>query len=125
MHVTLHRPGDLTELKQRRRQERDALLALEGQQAPAIARTLGRSRRFVQQWVYRYRDHGLEAVGLRNCHRRKRSPSGSVSWPNPPRPTASVPCGPKRPNAFSRRSSQSNTLCPAFTICSIAWGCPV
>lgn len=62
MHVTLHRPGDLTELKQRRRQERDALLALEGQQAPAIARTLGRSRRFVQQWVYRYRDHGLEAV---------------------------------------------------------------
>jgi transposase len=71
MQVTLHRPEDLTPLRQQSRQERDAkqrdhyraiLLALEGQEAPAIARTLGRSRRFVQWWVYRYRDHGLEAV---------------------------------------------------------------
>lgn len=71
MDVTLHRPEDLGQLQQRSRRERDAkqrdryraiLLALEGQQAPAIARTLGRSRRFVQEWVYRYRDHGLEAI---------------------------------------------------------------
>ncbi len=71
MEVTLHRPEDLTQLQQQSRQERDAkqrdryraiLLALEGQEAPMIARTLGRSRRFVQWWVYRYRDHGLEAV---------------------------------------------------------------
>jgi transposase len=71
MQVTLHRPEDLTQLQQQSRQERDAkqrdryravLLALDGQEAPVIARTLGRSRRFVPGWVYRYRDHGLEAV---------------------------------------------------------------
>jgi transposase len=71
MQVTLHRPEDLTQLQQQSRQERDAkqrdryralLLALAGQEAPVIAQTLGRSRRFVQGWVYRYRDHGLEAV---------------------------------------------------------------
>jgi len=71
MQVTLHRPEDLTQLQQQSRQERDAkqrdryraiLLALEGQEAPVIAPTLGRSRRFVPWWVYRYRDHGLEAV---------------------------------------------------------------
>ena len=71
MQVKLHDPEDLMQLRQRSRQQRDAkqrdryralLLALEGQDAPAIARILGRSRRFVQGWVYRYRDHGLEAV---------------------------------------------------------------
>ena len=71
MQVTLHCPEDLTQLQQQSRQERDAkqrdryralLLALAGREAPAIAQTLGRSRRFVQWWVYRYRDHGLEAV---------------------------------------------------------------
>jgi putative transposase len=71
MQVALHHPEDLTQLQQQSRQERDAkqrdryraiLLALEGQEAPVIARTLGRSRRFVQGWVYRYRDHGLAAV---------------------------------------------------------------
>lgn len=41
---------------------RDIFLALEGHSAPAIAQTLARSRRFVQQWVYVYRDHGLEAI---------------------------------------------------------------
>jgi transposase len=71
MQVELHHPDDLTQLHQQRRQQRDAkqrdryralLLALEGHDAPAIARTLGRSRGFVQRWVYAYRDHGLEAV---------------------------------------------------------------
>ena len=71
MHIKLHGPEDLTQLRQQSRQQRDAkqrdryravLLALEGHDAPAIARTLGRSRRFVQAWVYRYRDRGLEAI---------------------------------------------------------------
>ena len=72
MHVELHHPEDLTSLRQRSHQQRDAkqrdryraiLLALEGRSAPAIAKTLARSRRFVQRWVYTYRDHGLAAVG--------------------------------------------------------------
>lgn len=71
MQVTLHSPEDLAQLRQQSRQQQDAkqrdryraiLLALEGQEAPAIARTLGRSRGFVQRWVYVYRDHGLQAV---------------------------------------------------------------
>ena len=71
MQVELHHPEDLTQLQQQSRQEQNAkqrdryraiLLALEGQEAPAIAQTLGRSRRFVQWWVYRYRDQGLEGV---------------------------------------------------------------
>jgi transposase len=71
MQIQLHQPEDLTRLRQQSRQQRDAkqrdryraiLLALEGHEAPAIGRTLGRSRGFVQRWVYVYRDHGLEAV---------------------------------------------------------------
>lgn len=71
MQITLHHPEELTQLRQQSRQQRDAkqrdryrsiLLAIEGHDAPSIARTLGRSRRFVQGWVYRYRDHGLESV---------------------------------------------------------------
>jgi len=71
MHIKLHRPEDLTQLRQQSRRQRDAkqrdryraiLLALEGHEAPAIAQTLGRSRAFVQRWVYAYRDHGLEAI---------------------------------------------------------------
>ncbi len=34
------------------------MLALDGMTAPEIAAKLDRSRRFVQQWVYRYRDGG-------------------------------------------------------------------
>src|SRR4051812_49929767 len=41
---------------------RAALLAAEGHEAVAIAATLGRSRRFVQAWAYRYRDGGGDAV---------------------------------------------------------------
>jgi transposase len=72
MQVTLHRPEDLEQLCQYSHQQQNAmqrdryravLLALEGREAPEIARTLDRSRRFVQRWVYRYRDHGLEALG--------------------------------------------------------------
>ena len=71
MQIELHHPEDLTLLRQQSHQQRDAkqrdryraiLLALEGHHAPVIAKTLARSRRFVQRWVYPYRDHGLAAV---------------------------------------------------------------
>jgi transposase len=74
MHIRLHDPQDLTRLQQQSRRQRDAkqrdryraiLLALEGHDAPAIARTLGRSRAFVQRWVYAYRDQGLEAIAVK------------------------------------------------------------
>jgi hypothetical protein len=71
MQIKPHHPEDFAQLRQQSHQQRDAkqrdryravLLALEGQSAPAIAQTLARSRRFVQIWVYMYRDHGLEAI---------------------------------------------------------------
>lgn len=72
MRVTLHHPEDLEQLRQYSREQHNAtqrdryravVLALEGREAPEIARTLDRSRRFVQRWVYYYRDHGLEGLG--------------------------------------------------------------
>jgi len=72
MQITLRHPEDLEPLHQGIRQQPNAkqrdryravLLALEGHEAPAIAWMLGRSRRFVQRWVYHYRDHGLEGLG--------------------------------------------------------------
>lgn len=71
MQITAHHPEDLEQLRQRSHQQRDAkqrdryravTLALEGHSAPQIARTLARSRRFVQLWVYAYRDQGLDAI---------------------------------------------------------------
>ena len=71
MKINPHRPEDLTLLRQKSHQEQNAkqrdryraiLLALQGQSAPAIAKTLARSRRFVQMWVYTYRDYGLDAI---------------------------------------------------------------
>jgi transposase len=35
-------------------------MALDGQEAVAIAKSLGRSRRSVQDWVYAYRDGGVQ-----------------------------------------------------------------
>jgi transposase len=72
MQITLHHPEDLEQLRQYCRQQSNAkqrdryravVLAVEGHEAPAIARILDRSRRFVQRWVYHYRDHGLEGLG--------------------------------------------------------------
>jgi transposase len=71
MQIQAHHPDDLRQLRQRSRQQRDAkqrdryravVLALEGRTAPEIAQTLARSRRFVQLWVYTYRDHGPDAI---------------------------------------------------------------
>jgi len=72
MQITPRCPEDLEQLRHGCHQQRNAmqrdryravLLAMEGRKAPEIARTLGRSRRFVQRWAYCYRDHGLEALG--------------------------------------------------------------
>ena len=100
MQIKPHHPEDLTQLRQQSRQQRDAkqrdryraiLLALEGHSAPAIAQTLARSRRFVQLWVYVYRDHGLEAIAPKrqtgrpsNLPAARKGPSRNVSWPIPP-----------------------------------------
>lgn len=46
----------------RRDRFRAVLLALGGGEAPRIAASLHRSRRFVQDWVYRYRDGGVAAL---------------------------------------------------------------
>lgn len=71
MDITWRVPEDRVEIPRRaaaekKAKQRDRLravaLAVEGHDAPRIARMLGRSRRFVQHWVYVYRDHGLEAV---------------------------------------------------------------
>jgi transposase len=71
MLVSERTSGDRKELRRRISSEKNAkqrdrlravALALEGQEAPRIARMLGRSRRFVQEWAYAYRDGGLEAV---------------------------------------------------------------
>ena len=64
-------PGDVAELKRLIKIERGALqrdkyravvLALDREGAPAIAKDLNRSRRAVQDWVYAYRDGGIEEL---------------------------------------------------------------
>jgi putative transposase len=71
MRVSEREPGDVAELTRRARAERNALqrdryravlLAVDGQEAVAIARTLGRARRSVQDWVYAYRDGGIDGL---------------------------------------------------------------
>ena len=69
MEVRGHLP--LEELVRLERAERDAvrskrlrivILALSGYTAPAIAMSLGLSRRICQRWVYRYNERGLEGL---------------------------------------------------------------
>ena len=71
MHLTFRDERDRDRLEERIRSEanakqrdrlRAALLSAQGQEAPQIAKTLGRSRRFVQRWAYAYRDGGIEAI---------------------------------------------------------------
>src|SRR5688572_29653280 len=71
MRVRERESGDVAELTRRFRSERNALqrdrlravlLALQGEEAVAIAKTLSRSRRSVQDWVYAYRDGGIEQL---------------------------------------------------------------
>jgi transposase len=71
MNVTAHHLTDLDKLGKRIRREANAkqrdrwravLLALEGKTTAEIMDKLGRSKNFVQRWVYLYRDHGLERI---------------------------------------------------------------
>lgn len=76
MKVTLHDGEDLLTLQERVRSERNAkqrdrlravLLAAEGEdgrelEGDDIAKRLGRSPRFVDQWLARYRKGGLSAI---------------------------------------------------------------
>ncbi len=69
MHVSERESGYVVELTRRARSElkalqrdryRAVLLALEGKEAIEIAQALGCSRRSVQDWVYWYRDGGID-----------------------------------------------------------------
>jgi transposase len=85
MKVTLHDPADLQALRERVRSEADAkqrdrlravLLAAEGEdgaelEGDDIARRLGRSPRFVDQWLARYRKGGMEAIRPGKARGRK------------------------------------------------------
>ena len=71
MEIHEREPGGVAELERRAAAERDALrrdryravlLAIEGEEAEAIAEVLGRARRSVQAWAYAYRDGGPDAV---------------------------------------------------------------
>ena len=71
MRVSERAAGDVAELERRAKAERNALqrdrwravlLALEGGEALEIAKTLSRSRRSVQDWVYAYRDGGIDQL---------------------------------------------------------------
>jgi transposase len=71
MDIKLRDELDRARLRERIDGERDALqrdrlraalLAAEGNEAVVIAGTLGRSRRFVQEWAYAYRDGGVDAI---------------------------------------------------------------
>jgi len=100
MDVRARKRKDLQELQRRVARERDArqrdryrmvLLALEGLTAVEIAKRVGRSRRTVQQWVYRYRDEGLEAIRER------------------PRPGQPKKLAPEREEAFRQRLAAGPT----------------
>ena len=69
MQVEAH--VSLEELKRIERQEKDAgrskrlrivILAIEGWTAPALAMSVGLSRRICQRWVYRYNELGLAGL---------------------------------------------------------------
>jgi transposase len=71
MRVTERQAGDVAALKKRigtepnaiqRDKYRALIQAMDGRDAPDIAKGMGRSRRAVQQWVYVYRDGGIDAL---------------------------------------------------------------
>jgi transposase len=71
MKVMVRREGDRERLDEliarekvavQRDRLRAARLALDGEEALETAARLGRSRRFVQEWAYAYRDGGVEAI---------------------------------------------------------------
>jgi transposase len=85
-----------TKAKQRDR-FRMALLAIRGEQKKDIAKLLGVPKSVVEEWAYRYRDHGIEAM-------RPKKPKG-----RPPKLT------PERQQEFKARMKagprQSDVVC--------------
>ena len=82
MHVESH--VSLEELKRLERAERDArlarrlrivILAIEGWTAPAVAMSVGLSRRVCQRWLQRYNGQGLDGLD----DRRGRLPGGPLT----------------------------------------------
>src|ERR1700710_345853 len=71
MNIQLRDPADRVELERgaatrrdpkRRDRFRSVVAAIDGKEARQIAAQINRSRRFVQTWVYRYRDGGVAAL---------------------------------------------------------------
>lgn len=71
MDIREREPGDVAKLKMLARTERSAkqrdryrvaLLAIEGEPTKGIMRAVARSRAFVQDWAYAYRDGGIAAL---------------------------------------------------------------
>jgi len=71
MMVTEHDAGDFQRLRELMNQERSALqrdryravlLAADDQEGDEIAKCIGRSPRFVDEWIARYRSHGLPGL---------------------------------------------------------------
>lgn len=74
MRVSERQPGDAARLEEliaaeTRADQRDryriALLALRGREKLEIAELLGVCKRTVEDWAYRYRDRGIEALGYK------------------------------------------------------------
>ena len=84
MLVSLRDPSDLSWLDERVAREGNAKqrdryrvvrLALEGKEALQVAHVVARSRKFVQEWAYRYRDRGREALlPIKQSGRRPKLP---------------------------------------------------
>lgn len=77
MEVLLRGRQDLSILRERVRTESNAkqrdryravVLALEGFSEPEIRLRLGRSRGFIQRWVYAYRDQGIDGLKVKKPH---------------------------------------------------------
>jgi transposase len=80
MNVKEREPGDVVRLEsligaERKAKQRDrlrmALLAIRGEKKKDIARLLGVAMSVVEEWAYRYRDGGIEALRPRKQPGRK------------------------------------------------------
>jgi transposase len=94
MDVALYRVGDFERLERliactRQAKQRDryrmVLLALKGWEAHVIAEALSSNRRTVQNWVYRYRDRGIDGLtpGKSKGHPPRLDPSRNAEFVAP------------------------------------------
>ncbi len=114
MQIQAHHPDDLERLRQRSRQQRDAkqrdryravALALEGHSIPETAQILARSRRFVQLWVYAYRNHRPDAI----------APKRQSGWPG------KSPVAVKGEAEVQRLAGRRETVTFPGIFCEDAW----